>query len=281
MSIYYDVKEHIIIKNTAEQDYSLSVYSHRLARIGALMLEDCAKFIKLVVITDGKKREFSGNTMTKKFHDIMRAISNADSVEIIADYGYYRYGLSAICPEVLDFADYLDSTIKEFGVEGLDGLFYSIYNNADCSDDAGAIVAYGKKNGTLYTGAVEGKTVDALPDGVWYSPQTAVVYDPMEDGLKNIEEIEPICREMTKFSSYDELEIDEDGILFYLNNLELHNNNELNEFVGLCRKLLKATDGEAYASELGLTDLDSDDGRIITIKINDDGTQEIVLYSAE
>ena len=149
MSIYYDVKEHIIIKNTAEQDYSLSVYSHRLARIGALMLEDCAKFIKLVVITDGKKREFSGNTMTKKFHDIMRAISNADSVEIIADYGYYRYGLSAICPEVLDFADYLDSTIKEFGVEGLDGLFYSIYNNADCSDDAGAIVAYGKKNGTL------------------------------------------------------------------------------------------------------------------------------------
>ncbi len=281
MSIYYDIKEHLIINNTAEQDYSLSVYSHRLARIGALMLEDNARFTKLVVITDGKKREFSGDTMTKKFHDIMRAINRADSVEIIADYGYHRYGLSAICPGALDYTDYLDSVIKECGVEGLYGLFYSIYNNADCSDDAGAIVAYGEKNGTLYTGKVEGKTVDALPDGVWYSPQTAVIYDPMEDGLKNIEEIEPICREMTKFSSYDELSVDEEGISFYLNNLELKNNSELTEFIDLCRKLLKATNGEAYASELGLTDLNSDDGRIVTVKINDDGTQEIVLYAAE
>ena len=281
MSIYYDIKEHIIIKNTADQEESLSVYSHRLARIGGLMLEDCAEFRKLIVISDGKKREFSGNSITKKFHDIMRAINRADSVEIIADYSYHRYGLSAICPEALDYTDYLDGVIKECGVEGLNGLFYSIYNNADCSDDAGAIVAYGEKNGTLYIGAVEGKTVDALPEGVWYSPQTAVIYDPMEDGLMNIEEIEPICREMTKFSSYDELEVDEDGILFYLNNLELKNNSELTEFIGLCKKLLKATDGEACASELGLTDLKSDDGRIVTVKINDDGTQEIVLYSVE
>ena len=69
-----------------EKDDSLSVYSHRLARIGALMLEDNARFKKLVAITDGKKREFSGNTMTKKFHDIMRAIGRADSVEIFADF---------------------------------------------------------------------------------------------------------------------------------------------------------------------------------------------------
>lgn len=279
MSIHYDVKEHLIIKNTEEQEYPLSVYSHRLARIGGLMLEDCARFRKLVVITDDEKREFSGDTMTKDFHDIMRAINRADSVEIIADYDYYRYGLSAICPYILDFADCLDEEIKESGTEILDGLFYSIYNNADCSDDAGAIVAYGEKNGTLYTGNVEGKNVDAIPDGVWYSPQTAVVYDPMEDGLKNIEKIEPICREMTKFSCYDELEVDEDGISFYLNNLELKNNSELTEFIGLCRNLLKATNGEAYASELGLTDLDSDDGRIAIIKINDDGTREIMIYT--
>ena len=281
MSIYYDVKEHIIIKNTAEQDDSLSVYSHRLARIGALMLEDNARFKKLVAITDGKKREFSGNTMTKKFHDIMRAIGRADSVEIFADYGYHRYGLSAICPKVLDFADYLDSTIKEFGVEGLDGLFYSLYNNADCSDDAGAVVAYGEKNGTLYTEMVEEKNIDILPDGVWYSPQTAVIYDPIENGLDNIEEIEPICREMTKFSCYDELEVNEDGISFYLNNLELHNNDEFVEFIGLCRKLLRATDGKAWAEELDLADLGGDDGKIVKIKINDDGTHEIVLCSVE
>ena len=68
MSIHYDVKEHLIINNTAEQDFSLSVYSHRLARIGALMLEDNAGFTKLVVITDGEKREFSGNTIVAFSH---------------------------------------------------------------------------------------------------------------------------------------------------------------------------------------------------------------------
>ena len=277
MSIYYDIKEHIIIKNTADQEESLSVYSHRLARIGGLMLEDCAEFRKLIVISDGKKREFSGNTITKKFHDIMRAINRADSVEIIADYGYHRYGLSAICPEALDFTDHLDNLIKECGVECLDGLFYSIYNNADCSDDAGAIVAYGKKNGTLFTGTVEGKTVDALPDGVWYSPQTAVVY---EEESENAEEIEAICREMTKFSSYDVLEAENNEFMFYLNNLELHNNDELVEFIGLCNKLLKATDGEAIA-DINLADLKGDDGRIAEVAYNDDGTYEIALYSAE
>lgn len=112
---------------------------------------------------------------------------------------------------------------------------------------------------------------------MWYSPQTAVIFDPIEDGLKNIEEIEPICREMTKFSSYDELTVNEEGISFYLNNLELKNNDELIEFTGLCGKLLKATNGEAFAEELALTDLDSDDGRIATVKINIDGGYELQI----
>lgn len=135
--------------------------------------------------------------MTKDFHDIMRAINNADSVEIISDYNYHSYELSAICPDVCDFAIFPEEEIKESGIESLNGLFYSLYNNADCPDDAGIVLAYGEKNGTLYTG--------------------------------NIEEIEPICREMTKFICYDELEVVEEEISFHLNNLELHNNDELNE----------------------------------------------------
>lgn len=56
MSIHYDVKEHLVINSTEKHDYSLSVYSHRLARIGALMLEDNAGFAKLVAVTDGEKK---------------------------------------------------------------------------------------------------------------------------------------------------------------------------------------------------------------------------------
>ncbi|MBQ2963547.1 MAG: hypothetical protein IJE14_02705 [Clostridia bacterium] len=281
MSIYYNVKEHFIVSDTTEQDYSVGVYSHRLVRIGALVLEDNASFNKLVVIADGKRSEFSGDTITKKFHSIIRKISNADSLEIIADYNYFKYGMSAIAPDVLDMVTHLDECIKEFGTDCLDGLFYSIYHKADCSESAGIVLAYGEKNGKLYTGEVEKKAADTLPDGVWYSPQTAVIFDPVEDGLKNIEEIEPICREMTKFSSYDELTVNEDGISFYLNNLELKNNDELIEFTDLCRKLLKATNGEAFAQELGLTDLISDDGRIATVKIDINGGHELQLESVE
>ena len=277
MSVYYDIREHIIINSTAEQEESLAVYSHRLARIGALMLEDCAKFRKLVVITDGEKSEFSGDTLNEKFHSIIRAMRSAESLEIIADYGYYHYTTDIQGPDVFDIADFLDERIAEDGEDYLDGMFYSMYNNADCSSDAGAVVAYGKKNGAVYKGTIEKKTVNSLPDGVWYSPQTAVVY---EEESENAEEIEAICREMTKFSSYDVLEVDGNAVEFFLNNLELHNNDELVEFIGLCNKLIKATDGEATA-DINLADLKSDDGRIAEVAYNDDGTYEIALYSAE
>ena len=101
-----------------------------------------------------------------------------------------------------------------------------------------------------------------------------------EEESENAEEIEAICREMTKFSSYDVLEAENNEVMFYLNNLELHNNDELVEFIGLCNKLLKATDGEAIA-DINLADLKGDDGRIAEVAYNDDGTYEIALYSAE
>ena len=277
MSIYYEVKEHLIIRDTAEHDFSMSVYSHRLARFGGLMLEDNAKFIKLVAITDGEKREFSGDTMTKEFHDIMRAINSAESVEIIADYGYYRYGLSAICPDILDFADYLDREIKESGTEFLDGLFYALYNNADCSDDAGAVIAYGEKNGTVYTGMIEEKPVDSFPEGDWIAPQSIALC--VEEPEK-IKELESVLADAEKFSDCQEFDNTFGEVEIYLDNICLHNNDELVEFLGLYREILRVIDKEE-TDPLELADFGSDNGRIVSVKINADGTHEILLRSAE
>lgn len=279
MSIYYDIKEHLIIKNTEEHDFSMGVYSHRLVRIGALVLEDCARFHKLIVITDGETSEFSGDTITEEFHNIIRKINSASSVEIFANYGYFKYGMSATAPDVLDMADHLSELIKEDGKDCLNGLFYSIYNKADCSETTGVVVAYGEKNGHLYTGNIENKIIEALPDGVWYSPVTAVVYD--EDNVKNIEEVAEICEAMTKFSSYDDLRIDGNSISFYLNNLELKNDKELNEFIDLCIRIMNVTNGECWADTHGFTDLNSDDGRIVYVKINEDGSHQISIQSTD
>ena len=277
MSVYYDIREHIIIKDTNEHMELADMFIYRIACLGRSLLLDNGKIIQLTVVTDGEKSEFSGDTLNEKFHNIIRAMRGAESLEVIADYGYYHYTTDIQGPDVFDIADFLDERIAEDGEDYLDGMFYSMYNNADCSSDAGAVVAYGKKNGAVYKGTIEKKTVDALPDGVWYSPQTAVVY---EEESENAEEIEAICREMTKFSSYDVLEAENNEVMFYLNNLELHNNDELVEFIGLCNKLLKATDGEAIA-DINLADLKGDDGRIAEVAYKDDGTYEIALYSAE
>ncbi len=281
MSIYYDVLEHICISDTAEHEDTTGIFSYRLVRIGALMLDDCARFYRLRVITDGKKREFSGNTVTEEYHGIIRAIEEAKSVEIVAEYGYYEYMLSVLNPGVLDIADHLNERIDEEGADSLKGMFYSMYHNADCSDNAGAIVAYGEKNGQLYTGQVKEKSIDVLPEGSWYAPFTDVQCELEKDEMKNVDEIEAICLEMTKFSSSDTLSVDDKGLSFFLNNHELHNNEELIEFIGLCRKLIRATDGKACAEELNLADLGGDDGKIVKIKINDDGTHEIFLCSVE
>lgn len=277
MSVYYDIREHIIIKDTNEHMELADMFIYRIACLGRSLLLDGGKIIQLTVVTDGEKSEFSGDTLNEKFHSIIRAMSSAGSLEVIADYGYYHYTTDVQGPDVFDIADFLDERIAEDGEDYLDGMFYSMYNNADCSSDAGAVVAYGKKNGAVYKGTIEKKTIDTLPDGVWYSPQTAVVY---EEESENAEEIEAICREMTKFSSYDVLEAENNEVMFYLNNLELHNNDELVEFIGLCNKLLKATSGKATA-DINLADLKGDDGRIAEVAYNDDGTYEIALYSAE
>ena len=60
-----------------------------------------------------------------------------------------------------------------------------------------------EKNGKMYNGIVKADTISTLPNGVWYSHPTAIVYD-VED-VENIEEVESICDAMTKFSSYDDL----------------------------------------------------------------------------
>ena len=277
MSVYYDIREHIIIKDTNEHMELADMFIYRIACLGRSLLLDSGKIIQLTVVTDGEKSEFSGDTLNEKFHSIIRAMRSAESLEIIADYGYYHYTTDVQGADVLDIADFLDERIAEDGEDYLDGVFYSMYNNADCSSDAGAVVAYGKKNGAVYKGTIEKKTVNSLPNGVWYSPQTAVVY---EEESENAEEIEAICREMTKFSSYDVLEVENNEFMFYLNNLELRNNDELVEFIGLCNKLLKATDGEAIA-DINLVDLKNDDCRIAEVAYKDDGTYEIALYSAE
>lgn len=285
MSIHYDFKETIHIADTEKSYEAFCVFVKHLLKLGAEIIDDNARIHKIQIIADDNKKEFSGETITKDYQELIRAVKEATSVEAVLDYDYWQKGGCTIANEKIiwdESADLFDMAeyISKLDDEQRDGLFYSLYNYADCSETSGQLAAYGEKNGKLYNGAVEAETISILPDGVWYSHPTAIVYD-VED-VENIEEVESICDAMTKFSGYDELTVNGNEISFYLNNLELENDAELVEFAGLCQKLLKATNGECYgADELNLTDLVSNDGRIVNIKIDVDSGYEIHIQATD
>ena len=285
MSIHYDIKETIRIADTENNYETFCVFINHLLQLGTKILDDNARIHKIQIIADDNKKEFSGETITEDYQELVRAVKEATSIEAVLDYDYWQYvGFTIVdgniewdkSSDLFDIEEHM-STLND---AQLDGLFYSFYNKADCSETAGQLAAHGEKNGNFYNGIVEAKDISVLPNGVWYSHPTAIVYD-VED-VENIEEVESICDAMTKFSSYDELTVNDNEISFYLNNLELKNNDDLVEFAGLCQKLLKATNGECYgADELNLTDLVSDDGRIGNIKIDVDNGYEISIQSTD
>lgn len=285
MSIHYDIKETIRIADTENNYETFCVFINHLLQLGTKILDDNARIHKIQIIADDNKKEFYGETITEDYQELVRAVKEATSIEAVLDYDYWQYVGFTIVDGNIEW----DKSSDLFGIEEhmstlndaqLDGLFYSFYNKADCSETAGQLAAYGEKNGQMYNGIVKAETTATLPDGVWYSHPTAIVYD-VED-VENIEEVESICDAMIKFSSYDELTVNDNEISFYLNNLELKNNDDLVEFAGLCQKLLKATNGECYgADELNLTDLVSDDGRIVNIKIDADSGYEISIQSTD
>lgn len=285
MSIHYDIKETIRIEDTEKSYEAFCVFVNHLLKLGAEIIDDNARIHKIQIIADDNKKEFSGETINKDYQKLVRAVKEATSVEAVLDYDYWQKGGFTIAngkiiwdetADLFDIAEY----ISKLDDEQRNGLFYSLYNYADCSETSGQLAAYGEKNGKMYNGIVKAETIATLPNGVWYSHPTAIVYD-VED-VENIEEVESVCDAMTKFSSYDELSVNGNEISFYLNNLELKNDAELVEFAGLCQKLLKATNGECYgADELNLTDLASDDGRIVNIKIDADSGCEIHIQTTD
>ena len=215
MSIHYDFKETIRIADTEKSYEAFCMFVSHLLKLGAEIIDDNARIHEIQIIADDNKKEFSGETITKDYQELVRAVKEAASVEAVLDYDYWQKGGFTIAngkiiwdesADLFDMAEY----ISKLDDEQRDGLFYSLYNHADCSETPGQLAAYGEKDGRLYTGDIENKTIDELPDGVWYSHVTAVVYD--EDNVKNIEEVASICEAMTKFSSYDELEVNGNSI---------------------------------------------------------------------
>ncbi len=278
MSVYYTIKEHLRVDNTERHPVEAAILHTQLSLLGAAMLRGDAYIDQAVIVADGEMMAFDGKIVNEAFHKAMDAIDGAQRLDVNLCYGYtHRAWSEAIEPGPFIMTEHLAGK----NPQELDGLFYSMYNYADCAEDGkGIIAAYGRCGSTFYSDVVPSRKVATLPKGIWYAPMTAVVYDPEDEdaALVDMDAVEEVCRQLCQFSSDDDLSRDEHGVSFYLNNPVLHGDEELQAFASLCGKLMTLTNDQCFVMA-DLADLGDVDPKTASVEISADGSYTIELVT--
>ncbi len=249
MSVYYYVREHLQVKRTAEEmeyitDGSIAqnIMQGQLAALAALSLvEEDINIYELHLTADGKEYTYEGSEITPEFRTILTALTEAADVDIVADYKYVWRANWEMYDLVGPFPLMNHCKEPENEDAGLNGVFYSAWHCADCSDGNGVLVAYGEKDGKTYNGEVPYETVMTAPDGNWYNPLSSVVYAETEEGKSAAETpgFTDACKAVSEFAE-EELNLDEEGC-YYLNNVTLHSDAEVKHFIELVKEVKRVS----------------------------------------
>lgn len=139
MSVYYEVNEHLVINDTTKHFEIADIAISQLCLMGTWLLQNRGRFASLTAIADGVKFSFSGSIVTQDYHKLIDALHNAVNIELVSSYGY-SYHSDTLDPGPFVMVDFLQELAAN-APEELHGIFYSMYNNADCDSTAGALVA--------------------------------------------------------------------------------------------------------------------------------------------
>lgn len=279
MSVYYTVKETLNVTEAAEENemFQTLVHAH-LTWLGWKLLQDRANVYQLSLSVGDQKFTFSGKTITSDFHELIRALKSASSFHLAMDYCYVWYGAD---PETacdhLSISSYLEETEES----ERKGIFYTMYNYADCGDDVGVLCAYGEKNGKVYNGVVQEQEISEFPStGSWCTPKECVVCCPDElDGL-NMDSILKVIDELSALSEGDNLTVSENELAYYMNQFEPKNADDFKKFVRLAGELLELTEGQCcFCAEL--VDWDDPYNRILKIDIEDREKYSITMAAID
>ena len=117
MSVYYDVREHVVLKNKAAENLCFDV-AENIAQIGYRMLLDRAAIWKLELTADGKEYSFKGREVTPELHEITRVIANASEIDMVIDYDgvNFDFTLMEAIEETLNEMPELASDIFDEGI---------------------------------------------------------------------------------------------------------------------------------------------------------------------
>ena len=270
MSIYYHVTEHLCIKDTAECCDFLNAAVIHFSDLGSLLLRGDAVVHKLTLVANGTTKTFSGRAVTSDLQDLIDALKEASSVDLVADYDYIWF---ASCPGI-EHTMLSDLIEEEMDIDDTfaDNVFYSMYHKADCSDSAGILCAYSKKEGKVYRGIVDPLAAELPPEGTWCTPETSVAFN---DDLTEEMDVEQIKRCADAYASLGtnadvDFDADENEVDLFVNYLQLNSKADFEKFIEISQQLLVATAGQA-GLEAHFACFDKPDTQLLSIVFADDG----------
>lgn len=278
MSMIYDVKEHLVVKNAHEgtNDIPISVMHFQLSLLGALMLTDNAAITSLELTVDGEKHQFSGKEVTPALHTLLRTMDQGNNVDIAVQY-WYRWSSNWDYLNVgpLAVVTCVEQLLKE-EPELAENIFYSMYNEADC-DTGGTMVAYGKKDGKVYQGSVAFVPAALPENGVWENHETTIVFDDDLTDDMDIAAIEQIGHAFVrKFPDSASFIRDKDGVCLTVNDLTLRSKAEFETMIDLYSGLIRATNDKC--GMIGeFVDLSGKDAALLTLDIQADGSYDLEI----
>jgi hypothetical protein len=294
MSSYYDIKEHLIVKDRQPSEFItpkddiVDIMHYQLSLLGALMLQEIAYVDELTLNADGKTYAFSGRDVTPEFGELMRALNTARNLELTMHYDFTTYGMNGVSQSAGPRT--MMQWFDELKDEEMDGIFYCAWCKVDCNGDAGNLYAYGNHDGTFHRGEITAKSVSAYPVGKWYA-DTDVVVDM--DGLspEQVQRIIAICRELNQLTEFPEdgqqlsiscipmsygnpIDFSEDGVSYYMNDACLKTPEDIARLLSLYAELSEVTDGGCGC--IGeYVDLSTPNARLMHIDHNAEGLARI------
>lgn len=276
MSVSYEICEHLSIRGGDKTAGTVKMktvkkMSDRLEKLRAMMLAGDAEIYRMDLTVDGNRMDFKGKGISEEHNDFLLSLASAPEVEFHAHYQCVwcaddEVGLFA-------FASFLESLSDD----ECSGIFYSIWNNADCEAGAGVLEAYGKQNGKLYKGAVEFETVSAPDDGEWYA-ETDIAVDS-EYSPEQLDEVVRICKELNSLTlnkkETDCLTVNGNVITYYMNDALLKGEADYQKLVRLYAELLQM--GQQVWSIGEYADVSGADARVMHISFNDAGVPTVKI----
>jgi len=266
MSVYYTVKERISIKNSKNEYIAFGIID-TIASIGKQMMCDRAEIRQLSLSADGKAYSFAGHEVTHDLHEILRAISNATALELTLEYDSVNcdFPLAECVEEAFEANPAL-----------ADEVFYSLYNKADCEPGVGVLVAYGKKNGTIYNGAIVPKACATTPAGNWESADSVVAFEDDITAKTDVDGIKKCAADLTAIGADVQLEVTEKEVSLFVNGITLDSVEKTETFIKTCCALYQATDGDcSFMAEF--VDPSADEARVMVIDFDENGEHTVKL----